>query len=52
MPEVAVSICPQLGNGREGGGGVGSGGTMIPGGPGFLLAGIRLEINVFLQLIN
>ena len=36
MPEVAVRICPQLGNGREGGGGVGNGITIIPGGPGFL----------------
>ena len=43
MPEVAVSICPQLGNGREGGGCVGSCGTMIPGGPGFVLSGVMLN---------
>ena len=39
MPDVVISICPQHENGREGGGGVGSDGTMIPGGPGFLLPG-------------
>ena len=48
MPEVPVSNCPQFGNGREGGGCVGSGGTMIPGGPGFLFSGVRLEIDVFI----